>query len=559
MPRWTKAVVTVAIIVLFLLANRGAYKGYFQADDLDNLAWTHDVPTSIYLKGLVSPVFSRSNFRPVGHLYFHALERFAELYFLPYIAVLQWIHLLNGGLIWLVLRRLKIPLLPALTGTLFFLFHPATFDGYWQPMYVFDLLCGTFCLLSTIAFIDRRWILSFICFWLAYKSKEVAVMLPAVLLGYEFLLGERRWKPLIPFFLVSLSFGLQALVSNSGTKDDYTLNVTPATLLDGVLFYTPKFFIFGIAGIAVLIAAALVRDRRAWFGLAGAALFLVPLLALPNRMSSIYLYVPMFAAAVALAAILDRTKPYAGLIFLAIWLPVTFVQMREYRKGALTVAGDNRSYVKGLADFVRSSPTTAAFIEDGVPESMHSWGINGALRYLSKKPEVQLAWIDSPEAKELFKTADLAVLSWDEVNRKLQITHREPDSPSVSFINMQRGIPVWQFGEGWFPREGYYRWTKPVATVTLLRPADAKQFEVSANINPVQIRGVGKLRLEVLVNGESIGEQEFTASGWQKRAYPLKPAAPGIVNVEFRASPPYRPANDPRTLGIALGGFGFTK
>ena len=45
--------------------------------------------------------------------------------------------------------------LAALSAALFFLYHPATFDAYWQPMYVFDVLCGTFCLLSFLAFIDR--------------------------------------------------------------------------------------------------------------------------------------------------------------------------------------------------------------------------------------------------------------------------------------------------------------------------------------------------------------------------------------------------------------------
>ena len=65
MSRWKTASLAAAIVILFLVANRGAYKGYFQDDDLDNLFWTPHVDTIDYLTGLVSPVFSRKNFRPV--------------------------------------------------------------------------------------------------------------------------------------------------------------------------------------------------------------------------------------------------------------------------------------------------------------------------------------------------------------------------------------------------------------------------------------------------------------------------------------------------------------
>ena len=93
---------------------------------------------------------------------------------------------------------------------LFFVFHMALFDAFWKPMFIFDVLCGLFCLLSMLAW--RRsgkawWIASFAAFWMAYKSKEVAVMLPSVLLLYEFTLGERRWRRLLPFLAVSFSFG----------------------------------------------------------------------------------------------------------------------------------------------------------------------------------------------------------------------------------------------------------------------------------------------------------------------------------------------------------------
>ena len=124
MPRWKAVAIAASIVLLFLVVNRGAYKGYFQDDDLDNLAWNSQLDAVDYLNGLVSPVFSRNNFRPVGHFYFHVMERLAGLRFAPYVAVLQFFHLANCFLVWLILRRLKMHPLAALTAALFFLYHP---------------------------------------------------------------------------------------------------------------------------------------------------------------------------------------------------------------------------------------------------------------------------------------------------------------------------------------------------------------------------------------------------------------------------------------------------
>jgi hypothetical protein len=67
----------------------------------------------------------------------------------------------------------------------------------------------------------RRYLLAFRSFWLAYKSKELAIMLPAVLACYESLLvKDRNWKRLIPFFAVSLSCGVQGILLNPNREND---------------------------------------------------------------------------------------------------------------------------------------------------------------------------------------------------------------------------------------------------------------------------------------------------------------------------------------------------
>lgn len=173
------------LAALFLVVNRGAYKGYFQDDDLNNLSWTPRIPAANYLKAVLNPRFSPDNFRPVGHFYFHAAERFFGLNFPKYVLVIHVVHLFNVWLVWLLARRLGAAPLAAAAGCAFFAFHMALFDAVWKPMYVFDVLCAMFCLLSLLLYARQRWILSFLSFWLAYKAKELAVMLPLILLCYE--------------------------------------------------------------------------------------------------------------------------------------------------------------------------------------------------------------------------------------------------------------------------------------------------------------------------------------------------------------------------------------
>ncbi|MCZ2077425.1 MAG: hypothetical protein HUU41_17480 [Bryobacteraceae bacterium] len=48
----------VLMTLLFLVANRGAYQGYFHGDDLDNVSWTPGLENSEYASALVSPKLS---------------------------------------------------------------------------------------------------------------------------------------------------------------------------------------------------------------------------------------------------------------------------------------------------------------------------------------------------------------------------------------------------------------------------------------------------------------------------------------------------------------------
>ena len=416
------------LAALFLAMNRDAYRGYFRDDEIDNLSWAPHVPAADFLKGVATPRFFENNFRPVGHFYFHAAEAFFGLEFPGYVAVIHILHLLNVWLLWFLARRLGASPLAAAAACAFFAFHMALFDALWKPMYVFDVSCATFCLLSLIFYSHGRWLFSFLAFWLAYKCKELAVMLPVALACYELWFGKRRWKPLAPFFLVSASFGLQGMLMNPNRDDDYTFRFTAAALAKTSMFYAGRVFLIPYLGFAVPLAAALARNRRTWFGLAVMALFFLPLLFLPGRLYSAYCYLPFTGLALAIAGIAETSHVVSLALFFALWLPMDIHSLRMQRRETLAQDAEVRTWVTTAAKFAATRPQVNGFVFSGAPAGFERWGVEGALRYLFDRNDLKVAYEGEPAATELLSRGKVALLRWDFSMKRLTISIR-PTAP----------------------------------------------------------------------------------------------------------------------------------
>jgi hypothetical protein len=421
MSKRLAALLFVILAVLFLIVNRAAYKGYFQDDEIDNLSWTRFLGATEYIKDAATPLYFTNNFRPAGHFYFYAAEKLFGLNFPPYVAVIQAIHLVNVWLLWMLARRLGSPTVAAVAACLFFAFHMALFDVFWKPMYVFDLLCAAFCLTSLLLYTHQRWVLSFVAFWLAYKAKELAVMLPVVLGLYEFWFGKRRWKPLVPFFLGSLSFGLQGLLLNPNKDNDYTFRFTAAALAKTSPFYAGRVFLAPYLGFFLPLAALTARNRRTWFGLALMAVFFFPLLFLPGRMFSAYCYVPFLGLAVALAGAAENLHPAALALFFVLWLPADYRELRARRSETLARDAGIKTWMTTAGAWLKTAPPVDAFVYSGAPEGFNFWGIEGALKYFTGKTELNAHSIDDPQSAALLRSSKTAVLTWKPETGKLDI------------------------------------------------------------------------------------------------------------------------------------------
>ena len=555
---YRSVVLLVIIAALFLIANRAAYKGYFGDDEFDNLALTRAIGPGEATRGLLTPRYYENNFRPVGHLFYRALGAAAGLSFSPYIGALHFLHLVNVALLWLILRRLQLPFWASASALVFFAFHMAVFDIYWRPMYVYDLLCGTFCLLALLFWLGDRWILSLLSFWLAYRSKEIAVMLPVALAAYELLLGKRRWLQLAPFFAISIWFGARGLFLATHLNSAYAMHYQPGDLAKSVLFYSSRVFLAPpIAALVLLlvpvVVALLTRDRLVWFGLIAFAALLTPMLLLSERLSGAYLYVPLTGLAIAIGAIAAR--PRAALVIAAVlllWIPWDYVNLRRQRREALSQVEDRRAYVKTLSDLVHSQPQLASFLYLDGP--FQESGALGAIRWLHPGVEIRMAREDGPDRSKILEQPELAVLHWNRTAHRLEPVVRTPATADAAFIDIGSRLPVWQLSDGWFPAEGAYRWTRPHATARLLRPANATEFELTVNIGRQYLDRIHRSHVEVALNGQKIGAADFDRLGYQTVRWPLVAAPAGPTEAAFDTSPPY-PAADP--LGSAICSFGF--
>lgn len=111
-PGWSWTALLAVVLLIALAANRRAYQGYFEDDDLDTLVWARLLPLGNLVLGIPSLKYPPEQGRAPGYFYYAALSQRFGLEYPPYVAVLQIIHLLNIVLLWFVLLRMGLDRLP---------------------------------------------------------------------------------------------------------------------------------------------------------------------------------------------------------------------------------------------------------------------------------------------------------------------------------------------------------------------------------------------------------------------------------------------------------------
>ena len=176
-------------------------------------------------------------------------------------------------------------------------------------------------------------------------------MLPVSLLAMEFWFGGRKWWRLVPFFLVSLSFGIQAILANPGTpRGTYSLSLAPLDLWKTASFYSSQIWLIPFAALPMLAVPFLVSKRNVWLGLLLSVSTLVPVLILPNRISGAYLYLPLAGLAIAIAGFAEGKTLVPVAVAIALWFPFNVYRLFKNQAVLVRQATANRAYVQTLSE-----------------------------------------------------------------------------------------------------------------------------------------------------------------------------------------------------------------
>jgi tetratricopeptide (TPR) repeat protein len=316
------------------------------------------------------------------------------------------LHAVNAVLVWVVLRRLKIP--GAWLAGLVFAIHPvnvATVAWISEQRNTLSMLFG---LVATLLFLkfdeDRRWRsygFSLAAFLLALLSKTAVVMLPVVLLGCVWWVRSRvRWKDFwysVPFFALSLALALvtiwfqynRALVGRMARADGFLSHLAAAGCVPWFYLYKallpvnltviyPKWDIHAWRWAACVPGAVLAGcfvllwwKRKTWgrpllFGLGSFVAMLFPVMGFFNQ--GFYNY----------SLVADHWQYYSiiGVIALVVAGAVTIGRrMGERRRRFGTAVGVAALLALGMATWMRAGvyQNSEALWRDNVVKNPSAW------------------------------------------------------------------------------------------------------------------------------------------------------------------------------------------
>jgi len=255
------------------------------------------------------------------------------------------LHLANTLLVFIIIKRMapKRPVVALITAA-FFALHPMHVESVAWISERKDVLYSFFFLLALIKYTDylqsrkiKSLVYTFAFFVLSCMSKSAAVILPLVMLLFDYYLNRKfDWKMVVeklPFFAVSLLFGIVAIYSQKSSMHDLAPMMSPVVRLSIVswsfISYLFKAFIplqlsaiypypavtgstlpilyyFSVLCVAALLVFTVWSRRWGKEGVFGMAFFIITIILVLQ-------FFPVGAATMA-----DRYTyiPYIGLFFI---------------------------------------------------------------------------------------------------------------------------------------------------------------------------------------------------------------------------------------------------
>jgi len=303
---------TAAIILgYFLYFVWPSLRMYFDSDDMYALyfAWSKPWRQVIH----ENLFFWQGGFRPLGAFFYRGIFAAVGYNPLPFrIAELSFCLVDTAICFWIV-KEISESLRVAAVATLLFAFHCRMIEVWYRTTIIFDVLCFLFVWLAAGIYIQGRkggrklsvgrGGVILVLYFFAMDSKEMAVVLPLLLLSYELLFNPVRLKELIrsrPLALIAIMgvmtvaymygklFGPNAMSANEFYTPEYSFarfkhnwSAYIADLL--VLKKDPHGWLTLTILGALLLGALLARSRKLIFAWIVLFFGLLPVIFTPLR------------------------------------------------------------------------------------------------------------------------------------------------------------------------------------------------------------------------------------------------------------------------------------
>ena len=258
-PQWA---IFAVLLVTALLYSKALANGLTDMDD-DSYILKNPYLHNFSFNGVkaIFTTFYSSNYHPLTTLTYLCEYNWFGLNPLPYHLVNVALHVLNTYLAYVLAMRLGGQKITALTVSVLFALHPLHVESVAWVSERKDVLYAFFYFASLIYYLrylasgyrKKDYLVTLLLFIASLLSKSAAVTLPLLLVAIDVYKGRaintRAWIEKIPFFLLSILFGiLNILAQKTGG---------PVLLLFSAYGFLNGFFLFtsGIAAYLIMLIA----------------------------------------------------------------------------------------------------------------------------------------------------------------------------------------------------------------------------------------------------------------------------------------------------------------